>query len=89
MALSGTGGVGHRRVARHRPSLRSETRHRRRRGWRVAARNQEKLNELVSEITAAGGKAAAFISRRHRRRAGQVHHQGGRGAVRQDRYSGE
>src|SRR5246127_1558774 len=26
----------------------------------VAARNQEKLNELVSEIQAAGGKAAAF-----------------------------
>jgi 3-oxoacyl-[acyl-carrier protein] reductase len=26
----------------------------------VAARNQEKLNELVSEITAAGGKAYAF-----------------------------
>jgi len=26
----------------------------------VVARNQEKLNELVSEITAAGGKAAAF-----------------------------
>ncbi len=26
----------------------------------VAARNQEKLHELVSEITAAGGKAAAF-----------------------------
>ena len=26
----------------------------------VAARNQEKLNELVKEITAAGGKAAAF-----------------------------
>jgi 3-oxoacyl-[acyl-carrier protein] reductase len=26
----------------------------------VAARNQEKLNELVSEITAAGGTAAAF-----------------------------
>src|ERR1700678_594704 len=26
----------------------------------VAARNQEKLNELVSEITAAGGKSAAF-----------------------------
>jgi 3-oxoacyl-[acyl-carrier protein] reductase len=26
----------------------------------VAARNQEKLNELVSEITAAGGKGAAF-----------------------------
>jgi 3-oxoacyl-[acyl-carrier protein] reductase len=26
----------------------------------VAARNQERLNELVSEITAAGGKAAAF-----------------------------
>jgi 3-oxoacyl-[acyl-carrier protein] reductase len=26
----------------------------------AAARNQEKLNELVSEITAAGGKAAAF-----------------------------
>jgi 3-oxoacyl-[acyl-carrier protein] reductase len=26
----------------------------------VAARNQEKLDELVSEITAAGGKAAAF-----------------------------
>lgn len=26
----------------------------------VAARNQEKLNELISEITAAGGKAAAF-----------------------------
>ena len=26
----------------------------------IAARNQEKLNELVSEITAAGGKAAAF-----------------------------
>ncbi len=26
----------------------------------VAARNQEKLNDLVSEITAAGGKAAAF-----------------------------
>jgi 3-oxoacyl-[acyl-carrier protein] reductase len=26
----------------------------------VAARNQEKLNELVNEITAAGGKAAAF-----------------------------
>jgi 3-oxoacyl-[acyl-carrier protein] reductase len=26
----------------------------------VAARNQEKLNELVHEITAAGGKAAAF-----------------------------
>jgi 3-oxoacyl-[acyl-carrier protein] reductase len=26
----------------------------------VAARNQEKLNELVREITAAGGKAAAF-----------------------------
>jgi 3-oxoacyl-[acyl-carrier protein] reductase len=26
----------------------------------VAARNQEKLNELVSEITTAGGKAAAF-----------------------------
>ena len=26
----------------------------------VAARNQEKLNELVCEITAAGGKAAAF-----------------------------
>ena len=27
----------------------------------VAARNQEKLNELVSEITGAGGKAAAFV----------------------------
>jgi 3-oxoacyl-[acyl-carrier protein] reductase len=26
----------------------------------LAARNQEKLNELVNEITAAGGKAAAF-----------------------------
>jgi 3-oxoacyl-[acyl-carrier protein] reductase len=26
----------------------------------VAARNQEKLNELVAEITAAGGKAVAF-----------------------------
>jgi 3-oxoacyl-[acyl-carrier protein] reductase len=26
----------------------------------LAARNQEKLNELVSEISAAGGKAAAF-----------------------------
>src|SRR3984957_13335305 len=26
----------------------------------VAARNQEKLNELVNEITTAGGKAAAF-----------------------------
>ena len=26
----------------------------------VAARNQEKLNELVKEITATGGKAAAF-----------------------------
>jgi len=26
----------------------------------VAARNQEKLNELVNEITAVGGKAAAF-----------------------------
>jgi len=26
----------------------------------VAARNQEKLNELVSEITSAGGQAAAF-----------------------------
>ena len=26
----------------------------------VAARNQEKLNELVAEITAAGGKAGAF-----------------------------
>jgi 3-oxoacyl-[acyl-carrier protein] reductase len=26
----------------------------------VAARNREKLNELVAEITAAGGKAAAF-----------------------------
>jgi 3-oxoacyl-[acyl-carrier protein] reductase len=26
----------------------------------VAARNQEKLNELTNEITAAGGKAAAF-----------------------------
>ena len=26
----------------------------------VAARNQEKLNELVNEIAAAGGKAAAF-----------------------------
>jgi len=26
----------------------------------VAARNQEKLNELVAEITAAGGKAAVF-----------------------------
>jgi 3-oxoacyl-[acyl-carrier protein] reductase len=26
----------------------------------VAARNQEKLNELVAEITAAGGKASAF-----------------------------
>ena len=26
----------------------------------VAARNQEKLNELVQEITAAGGKAAVF-----------------------------
>jgi 3-oxoacyl-[acyl-carrier protein] reductase len=26
----------------------------------VAARNQDKLNELVAEITAAGGKAAAF-----------------------------
>jgi 3-oxoacyl-[acyl-carrier protein] reductase len=26
----------------------------------VAARNQEKLNELVAEITAAGGKSAAF-----------------------------
>ena len=26
----------------------------------AAARNQEKLNELVNEITAAGGKAAAF-----------------------------
>ena len=27
----------------------------------VAARNQEKLNELVVEITAAGGQAAAFV----------------------------
>ena len=26
----------------------------------VAARNQDKLNELVNEITAASGKAAAF-----------------------------
>ena len=26
----------------------------------VAARNQNKLNELVNEITAANGKAAAF-----------------------------
>src|SRR5205814_6390949 len=26
----------------------------------VAARNQEKLNDLLHEITAAGGKAAAF-----------------------------
>src|SRR5882757_780146 len=26
----------------------------------VGARNQEKLNELVAEITAAGGKATAF-----------------------------
>src|ERR1700677_5199567 len=26
----------------------------------VAARNQDKLNQLVNEITAAGGKAAAF-----------------------------
>src|ERR1700691_1628019 len=26
----------------------------------VAARSQDKLNELVNEITAAGGKAAAF-----------------------------
>src|SRR5580658_4692587 len=26
----------------------------------IAARNQDKLNELVTEITAAGGKAAAF-----------------------------
>jgi 3-oxoacyl-[acyl-carrier protein] reductase len=26
----------------------------------VAARNQEKLNELVNEVTSAGGKAAAF-----------------------------
>src|SRR5229473_8489699 len=26
----------------------------------AAARNQDKLNELVNEITAAGGKAAAF-----------------------------
>jgi len=38
----------------------------------VAARSQEKLNELVGEITAAGGNAAAFVPRRHRRRAGQV-----------------
>jgi 3-oxoacyl-[acyl-carrier protein] reductase len=29
-------------------------------GVAVAARNQEKLNELVNEITAAGGKATAF-----------------------------
>jgi 3-oxoacyl-[acyl-carrier protein] reductase len=27
----------------------------------VAARNQQKLDELVTEITAAGGKAAAFV----------------------------
>ena len=27
----------------------------------VAARNQEKLNELVGEIGAAGGNAAAFV----------------------------
>ena len=27
----------------------------------VAARNQEKLNEVVNEITAAGGKAASFV----------------------------
>ncbi len=27
----------------------------------VAARNQDKLNELVNEITATGGKAAAFV----------------------------
>jgi len=27
----------------------------------VAARNQEKLNELVNEISASGGKAAAFV----------------------------
>jgi len=27
----------------------------------VAARNQQKLDELVAEITAAGGKAAAFV----------------------------
>jgi len=27
----------------------------------AAARNQEKLNELVNEITAAGGKATAFV----------------------------
>jgi 3-oxoacyl-[acyl-carrier protein] reductase len=27
----------------------------------VAARNQEKLNELVQQITSAGGKAAAFV----------------------------
>jgi len=30
-------------------------------GVAVAARNQEKLNELVQQITAAGGKAAAFV----------------------------
>src|SRR5262249_17953501 len=27
----------------------------------VAARNQEKLNEVVTEITSAGGRAAAFV----------------------------
>jgi 3-oxoacyl-[acyl-carrier protein] reductase len=27
----------------------------------VAARNQEKLNELVNEVAATGGKAAAFV----------------------------
>ena len=30
-------------------------------GVAVAARNQDKLNEVVSAITAAGGKAAAFV----------------------------
>jgi NAD(P)-dependent dehydrogenase (short-subunit alcohol dehydrogenase family) len=49
----------HRRLARHRTHLRPAPRQRRRCGGRRRPQS-EKLNELVTEITAAGGKASAF-----------------------------
>ena len=50
----------------------------------VAARNQEKLDELVQQIGSAGGKAAAFVTRRGGRRPDQSHLQSCARAVRQD-----
>ena len=55
----------------------------------VAARNQEKLNELVARDHRRRRQSGRLRTRCRRRRAGQSHRQGGHRAIRQDRHPGQ